>query len=245
MLSYQQSTSLLQNWLFGAGDGTYDIAGMASAFNQIGGVGSMRAGREAASALVLRGLIESGLPVDVIMQRLDFASSATFGQAYSADELARQGVDPNRKLWDSPALSGSADVVAIWAAVGPSRFGSAVRMTDVSNIGANSASSFASEAKLASHFSKHGAEFKVKTVDEYLQVGRDVMQQGQRVEYAYMGETRTGYVQFMGNTRSGEAKFAFVGTNTEGAITTIHVERARDLFKLLNGNKADTTIRMK
>jgi filamentous hemagglutinin len=112
-------------------------------------------------------------------------------------------------------------------------------------VGANSASSFASEAKLASHFSKHGAEFKVKTVDEYLQVGRDVMQQGQRVEYAYMGETRTGYVQFMGNTRSGEAKFAFVGTNTEGAITTIHVERARDLFKLLNGNKADTTIRMK
>jgi Bacterial toxin 30 len=141
LLSYQQSTSLLQNWLFGAGDGTYDIAGMASAFNQIGGVGSMRAGREAASALVLRGLIESGLPVDVIMQRLDFASSATFGQAYSADELARQGVDPNRKLWDSPALSGSADVVAIWAAVGPSRFGSTVKINEVNNVGANSARS--------------------------------------------------------------------------------------------------------
>ena len=61
---------------------------------------------------------------------------------------------------------------------------------------------------------QHGAEFKVKNADEYLQVGRDVMQQGQRVEYAYMGATRTGYVQFLGNTRSGEAK-QIVGTFAE------------------------------
>lgn len=75
---------------------------------------------------------------------------------------------------------------------------------------------FADDAKLLGHFEKHGAEFGVKSADEYLQVGKDIMKHGHKVEYAYKGEMRTGFVQFMENTRSGNAKFAFVGTNANG-----------------------------
>ena len=97
--------------------------------------------------------------------------------------------------------------------------------------------------KLASHFEKHGAEFGVKSADEYLQVGRDIMQQGQKVQYLYKGETRTGFMQFMGNTSKGDALFGFVGTNADGAITTIHTQSGNSLWKLLNGNSADKVIR--
>ncbi len=41
------------------------------------------------------------------------------------------------------------------------------------------------------------------------------MNNGYKVEYSYKGETRVGYVQFMGNNSKGNAKFAFVGTNLE------------------------------
>jgi filamentous hemagglutinin len=111
------------------------------------------------------------------------------------------------------------------------------------NLVAKGAGNFASDAKLASHFEKHGAEFGARSADEYLQVGRDIMQGGQKVEYLYKGETRTGYVQFMGNTSRGDAKFGFVGTNAEGAITTIHTQSGNSFWKLLNGNPADKTIR--
>ncbi|WP_190303245.1 RHS repeat-associated core domain-containing protein [Methylomonas rhizoryzae] len=103
--------------------------------------------------------------------------------------------------------------------------------------------SFASDAKLLSHFEKHGAEFGARSADDYLQVGRDIMQSGQKIEYLYKGETRTGYVQFMGNTSRGDAKFGFVGTSADGAITTIHTQSSNSFWKLLNGNPADKTIR--
>lgn len=38
---------------------------------------------------------------------------------------------------------------------------------------------------------------------------------------------RTGYVQFMSNNSKGNAKFAFVGTNNEGYITTFHTESGK------------------
>lgn len=69
------------------------------------------------------------------------------------------------------------------------------------------------------------------------------MQQGQKVQYIYKDDTRTGYVQFMANKRNGQAKFEFVGTNADGAITTIHVESGNSFWKMLNGNPADKTIR--
>jgi hypothetical protein len=232
MLSYHQSTSLLQNWLFGAGDGTYDIAGMASAFNQIGGVGSMRAGREAASALVFRGLIESGLPVDVIMQRLDFASSATFGQAYSADELARQGVDPNRKLWDSPALSGSADVVAIWAAVGPSRFGSALKINEIDNLAVTGVRLYSNkfplsvidEAKIVPNGQLGNVSNRFNYVvleDGSLVVGKSghtSLAKGQSVQAA--GEVRivNGEIREIDNASGHYQPSALVGTTAERAF---------------------------
>lgn len=48
-------------------------------------------------------------------------------------------------------------------------------------------------------------------------------------------ERRTGYVQFMGNNSKGNAKFAFVGTNNEGYITTFHTESGKTFWKMLNG----------
>jgi filamentous hemagglutinin len=110
---------------------------------------------------------------------------------------------------------------------------------------------FSNEAKLTEHFGKHGAEFGAKTADEYLQIGKDIMQRGQKVDYLYNGEVRTGYVQFMGNTsgkplhpalslqKPGDAKFGFVGTNKDGAITTIHVESGKDFWKTINGASTD------
>lgn len=69
------------------------------------------------------------------------------------------------------------------------------------------------------------------------------MQGGDKVQYLYKGEMRTGYVQFMGNSSRGDAKYGFVGTNPDGAITTIHVESGKSFWKMLNGNPKDKTIR--
>lgn len=53
---------------------------------------------------------------------------------------------------------------------------------------------------------------------------------------------RTGYLQFLGNNRKGEAKFAFVGTNSRGDITTYHTKSGKELWKMLNGLPIDKTI---
>jgi len=109
--------------------------------------------------------------------------------------------------------------------------------------GASAEVRFASDAQLLSHFEKHGVEFGARSADEYMQVGRDIMQSGQKIEYIYKGETRTGYVQLMGNTSRGDAKFGFVGTNADGVITTIHTQSGNSFWKLLNGPSADKIIR--
>ncbi|MFD2131017.1 T7SS effector LXG polymorphic toxin [Pseudogracilibacillus auburnensis] len=106
---------------------------------------------------------------------------------------------------------------------------------------------FASRDLLESHYEKHAVknnEFHgdYNNADEYMQGARDVMSSGTKVRYQYRGETRTGYVRFMGNSRKGEAKFEFVGTNANGDVTTYHVKRGKDLWKLLNNNKRDKTI---
>ena len=104
---------------------------------------------------------------------------------------------------------------------------------------------FASDAKLLEHFGQHGAEFGAKNANEYLQIGKDIMQNGQKVEYLYKeGEIRTGYVQFMENSsKNGTAKFGFVGTNADGAITTIHVESGNSFWKMLNNGNLDKVIK--
>ncbi len=68
------------------------------------------------------------------------------------------------------------------------------------------------------------------------------MKGGTKVQYAYKGETRTGFVQLMGNNRKGQSKFAFVGTNSQGQITTLHAKSGKDFWKTLNGNAKDKTI---
>ncbi|MDV2686469.1 pre-toxin TG domain-containing protein [Alkalihalophilus lindianensis] len=108
----------------------------------------------------------------------------------------------------------------------------------------NLPSNFGDSQKLEGHFLKHGREFKglYKNSEEYLLGARQVIKQGEKVQYSYKLrdgtiETRTGYVKFMGNTRKGEAKFEFVGTNNQGNITTYHVESGKDFWKMLNGDK--------
>ena len=91
--------------------------------------------------------------------------------------------------------------------------------------------SFANEAKLLSHFEKHGGEFGAKSASEYLEIGRDIMQYGQKVEYLYKGETRIGFVQFMNKTSKGDARFGLVGTNSDGAITTIFAPSGKNFWK--------------
>ena len=47
----------------------------------------------------------------------------------------------------------------------------------------------------------------------------------------------------MGNTsKTGAAKFEFVGTNTKGNVTTYHVESGKDFWKMLNGNSNNRNI---
>lgn len=103
-------------------------------------------------------------------------------------------------------------------------------------VSAKRTSNFADREKLVRHFETHGAEFGSKNPDEYLQVGREIMGQGDKVEYVYKGEVRNGYVSFMGNTSRGDAKFGFVGTNPEGFITTIHTQSGNNFWKMLNGS---------
>lgn len=93
------------------------------------------------------------------------------------------------------------------------------------------------------HSEKHGREFGSETEEYYLQAGHDVMKNGDRVEYQYKGEIRTVYVQYLGNTTKGDETFAFVGTNAAGEITTIHTKSGIDLWKTLNGDSKDKTIR--
>ncbi len=107
----------------------------------------------------------------------------------------------------------------------------------------NGAGQFANTGKLTGHFQKHGAEFGAKSADEYLSVAQDVMKKGTKVQYNYKGESRTGFVQLMGNNKKGQSKFAFVGTNNQGNITTLHTKSGKDFWKTLNGNAADKTIR--
>ena len=96
---------------------------------------------------------------------------------------------------------------------------------------------FADRVKLKNHFEKHGAEFGgiYKNADEYLQGARDVIKNGDKVQYMYKGELRTGYVRFMGTNRKGKAKFEFVGTNSKSEITTYHTQSGKKFWKTING----------
>ena len=96
---------------------------------------------------------------------------------------------------------------------------------------------FATEKLRYIHYKKHGFEFKglYKDEMEYLEGARSVMSSGYKVSYNYKNEIRTGYVQFMGTGRKGNAKFAFVGTNNNGYITTFHTESGKTFWKMLNG----------
>ncbi|HEF4761752.1 TPA: RHS domain-containing protein, partial [Pseudomonas putida] len=102
---------------------------------------------------------------------------------------------------------------------------------------------FGNEEKLAGHYEKHGAEFGAMSKEEYLLIARQVVNQGTRVEYEYKGEIRGGYLQLMGNNRKGDTKFAFVGTNKNQDITTLHTKSGKEFWRTINGDGRDKVIR--
>ncbi|PMZ18513.1 MULTISPECIES: RHS repeat domain-containing protein, partial [unclassified Pseudomonas] len=102
---------------------------------------------------------------------------------------------------------------------------------------------FGSEEKLEGHYEKHGSEFGATSKEEYLLITRDVVNQGTRVEYKYQGEIRAGYLLLMGNNRRGDAKFAFVGTNKNQEITTLHTKSGKDFWRTINGDAQDKVVR--
>jgi hypothetical protein len=110
--------------------------------------------------------------------------------------------------------------------------------------GADAGINFANDAKLEEHFIKHGVEFNANSKEEYLNIGRDIIDKGTKVKYQYglkdgTTENREGYVMFMGNSKkTGNAKFGFVGTNLDQNITTIHIEQGKSFWKMLNGNSS-------
>ena len=120
-----------------------------------------------------------------------------------------------------------------------------------------SGAKFNNEDTLKEHHRKHGGEFKnaYSNKEEYLGGANTVMNKGTKVEYWYSPkkkdgrsgkkELRTGYVKFMGNNKKGKAKFEFVGTNLKGEITTYHVKRGEELYRLLNGSKKINVINPK
>lgn len=108
-------------------------------------------------------------------------------------------------------------------------------------------SNFANSQKLTEHFKKHGGEFKklgVTNEQEYLNLSREIIKNGEKVEYNYNGQIRTGYVAYIGNDSKGKAKFALVGTNAQGQITTLHTQSGKDFWKTINGNAQDKSIKV-
>ncbi|AZE69565.1 RHS repeat-associated core domain-containing protein [Pseudomonas synxantha] len=102
---------------------------------------------------------------------------------------------------------------------------------------------FASKQKLNEHYEKHGPEFGVETPNEYLLTARHVVSEGIPVNYLYKSKSTTGYVLLMGTNRTGQAKFAFAGTNADGNITTLHTKSGKDFWRMINGDATDKTIR--
>ncbi|QTM00733.1 hypothetical protein GM698_03480 [Mannheimia sp. ZY171111] len=98
---------------------------------------------------------------------------------------------------------------------------------------------FADSKKLNDHFNKHHAEFGklYSSPEEYLEGAKTVIKNGYKVSYEYKGENRYGYVLYIGNTKKGDSKFAFVGTNNKNEITTYHIESGKDFWKMINNDK--------
>ncbi len=69
------------------------------------------------------------------------------------------------------------------------------------------------------------------------------MQNGIKIQYNYKDQLRVGYLMFMGTTAKHEAKFAFVGTNHAGFITTIHTQSGKNIWRTINKDIYDKSIR--
>ena len=77
----------------------------------------------------------------------------------------------------------------------------------------------------------------------YLLTASHVVNEGIPINYLYKSKSTTGYALLMGTNRTGQAKFAFAGTNTDGNITTLHTKSGKDFWRMINGDATDKTIR--
>jgi chemotaxis protein histidine kinase CheA len=102
---------------------------------------------------------------------------------------------------------------------------------------------FATQEKLQSHYEKHGSEFGSRNESEYLETGIYIINHGYKVTYPYKGEIRIGYAKFFGTTKKGASKFGFVGTNSQGYITTIHTLSGKSFWKLINEDSSQKNLR--
>ena len=173
-------------------------------------------------------LAPAGVPVNARMLAEEFSAEKRFVRKVAKAKNSRLLAKTKQNL--KPHHMGDAELNgALESSSNPKR--------KPSKSGSNAKPTFATDDKLISHFEKHGDEFKgmFNTADEYLQGAQDVMKNGYKVEYIYKDETRIGYVQFMENNSKDNAKFAFVGTNNDGYITTFHTESGKTFWKMLNG----------
>ena len=171
----------------------------------------------------------------------EFLRREYLGSGSGQDRLAKlnkEGVKASERLQEGAELL--TPIPAVAPLVGVKIVGKGFKLGQK---GSKELGQFADAEKLTSHFTKHGAAFGAKNADEYLSIAQNVMKNGTKVSYNYKGEVRTGFVQLMGTNRKGQSKFAFVGTNNEGNITTLHAKSGKDFWKTLNGNAKDKVIR--
>lgn len=99
---------------------------------------------------------------------------------------------------------------------------------------------FPSPRKLEGHFKSHvnGKYLKFSNPNEYLADAQRIIRDGFQVQYRYknpkngMYEMRRGYIQFIGlSSKNQSPRFAFVGLNNNGEITTYHIRKHGSILK--------------
>ncbi len=88
---------------------------------------------------------------------------------------------------------------------------------------------FASEAKLTTHYANHGTKMGFSNAKEYAKSAKYVIKNGTKVSYNYKGTITTGYIKFFG--QGGGANYAFVGMNGSH-VATFGIRSVTELIRL-------------
>jgi hypothetical protein len=196
----------------------------------LGDVGGVLTGMVKSSPV---GLLDAMYHQDQAGAAYRMGGAAVDATLFAGPSLAGPALEAGAVLF-GPKLAGMTE--AYWAKAGGLSY---VTEPSVGALAKGMPTGFGSEALLREHFVKHGGEFTsagISTAEGYLQIGKDIVANGAEVRYFYdrANEWRTGYVSFMRNSqKTGESLFGFVGTNSDGFITTIHTKPRTELFNLL------------